>query len=90
MRARFRLLLTAALAASSLAQEPAGAGPRMSPEQKKIAAEWNRKMGRGEGKLQPGTPAPDFSLKMLRAEGRVTLSSFRGNKPVALVFASYT
>lgn len=37
-----------------------------------------------------GTYPPDFSLKRLDAEGRVRLSSFRGKRPVALVFGSYT
>ena len=32
----------------------------------------------------------DFDLKLLGSEERVKLSSFRGNKPVALIFGSYT
>ncbi len=42
-----------------------------------------------DGKLKPGDPAPDFTLKRLHSAAEVTLSSFRG-KPVALVFGSYT
>lgn len=34
--------------------------------------------------------APDFTLARLRGEGTVTLSSFAGNRPVALVFGSFT
>jgi len=39
-----------------------------------------------------GTVAPDFKLPRLHAEDKapVTLSSFRGKKPVALIFGSYT
>ena len=44
------------------------------------------------GELVPGAEAPDFTL--LRhgnsTRERVTLSSYRGNRPVVLVFGSYT
>jgi len=75
-----------------LAQEPDAPKSKsgMNPEARKKAQEWNRKMGRGEGKLQPGDPAPDFDLKKLRSPDRVRLSSFHGKRPVALVFGSYT
>src|SRR5712691_2113667 len=36
------------------------------------------------------TYPPDFCLKRLGTEERVRLSSFRGQRPVALVFGSYT
>jgi hypothetical protein len=42
------------------------------------------------GSLQPGDAAPNFTLPRLDGTGSVTLSSFRGSKPVALVFGSYT
>ena len=37
-----------------------------------------------------GDAAPDFELPLLGDKGRVRLSSFRGDKPVALIFGSYT
>lgn len=37
-----------------------------------------------------GQPVVDFSLKRMGSEERVQLSSFRGKRPVALVFGSYT
>lgn len=37
-----------------------------------------------------GEQPPDFSLKRLGSDGRVTLAEFRGHRPVALVFGSYT
>ena len=37
-----------------------------------------------------GETAPDFSLKRLGSEERVRLSDFRGRRPVALAFGSYT
>lgn len=42
------------------------------------------------GQLQPGDAAPAFDLPIRGAEQRVKLSSFRGQKPVALIFGSYT
>ena len=37
-----------------------------------------------------GDMAPDFELHDLHGEDAVRLSSFRGRKPVALVFGSFT
>lgn len=38
-----------------------------------------------------GQEAPDFCLKRLSGvEKRVRLSQFKGNRPVALIFGSYT
>ena len=37
-----------------------------------------------------GEEAPDFHLKRLGLEERVRLSDFRGRRPVALAFGSYT
>lgn len=45
---------------------------------------------RREGDLKPGDLAPDFTLEPRGGGAPVTLSSFRGKSPVALVFGSYT
>ncbi len=37
-----------------------------------------------------GADAPDFKLPRLARSEQVQLSSFRGRKPVALIFGSYT
>lgn len=37
-----------------------------------------------------GDPAPDFELSDSDGQNPVRLSSFRGQKPVALLFGSYT
>ena len=44
------------------------------------------------GELVEGAPAPDFTLPRHVDGGRdrVTLSSYRGQRPVVLVFGSYT
>jgi hypothetical protein len=47
-------------------------------------------VARDEMGPQVGEYPPDFSLKRLDADTRVRLSSFRGKRPVALVFGSYT
>jgi hypothetical protein len=52
-------------------------------------AAWAQRPDR-EGKLRPGDPAPDFRLKKRGAAEFVELSSFRGKKPVAIVFGSFT
>ena len=43
-----------------------------------------------EGKIQPGDLAPDFRLPTLDRTQTVQLASFRGSRPVVLVFGSYT
>jgi hypothetical protein len=42
------------------------------------------------GALRVGDPAPDFTLPTRDRTQQVTLSSFRGDRPVVLVFGSYT
>src|SRR5690348_5494377 len=42
------------------------------------------------GKLQIGDSAPGFTLSLLDHSGSATISSFRGVKPVVLIFGSYT
>ncbi len=43
----------------------------------------------GEGGPEPGDPAPELRLLTTRGEP-LELSAFRGKKPVALVFGSFT
>jgi AhpC/TSA family len=42
------------------------------------------------GTLHIGDQAPDFHLRTLDKTAEVSLSSFRGSKPVVLIFGSYT
>jgi peroxiredoxin len=39
---------------------------------------------------EPGELPPDFSLKRKGSDERVRLSTYRGKRPVALIFGSYT
>jgi hypothetical protein len=43
-----------------------------------------------KGSLSVGDPAPDFSLWTVDRKSRVQLSAFQGQKPVVLIFGSYT
>ena len=40
--------------------------------------------------VEPGRPAHRFDLPLLDGSGRVRLADFAGERPVALVFGSYT
>jgi hypothetical protein len=42
------------------------------------------------GSLRVGDPAPDFQLATADRASQVQLSSFRGQKPVVLIFGSHT
>ncbi len=42
------------------------------------------------GALHPGDAAPDFVLPTYDKSAHVQLASFRGDRPVVLVFGSYT
>jgi hypothetical protein len=42
------------------------------------------------GTLKTGEVAPDFTLSTVDHKNQVTLSSHRGDRPVVLVFGSYT
>ncbi len=48
---------------------------------------WN--IARG-GDLEPGDLVPDFELSRESGDGAVRLSTFRDQKPVVLIFGSYT
>ncbi len=43
-----------------------------------------------QGRLRAGDAAPDFELAVRGGQQTLRLASFRGRKPVALVFGSYT
>lgn len=50
------------------------------------------KRQKGLDQLAPkaGDMAPDFTLQNIAGTETITLSNFRGQKPVALIFGSYT
>ena len=55
---------------------------------RKEATIWQRKYDVGAPRI--GDLAPDFELRDIQGENLIRLSSFQGNKPVALIFGSFT
>lgn len=61
-----------------------------------LAQPQNRQRGkgrqpmRGRDSLQVGVDAPGFKLKTADGKKEVELASFKGKRPVVLVFGSYT
>lgn len=49
---------------------------------------WQRKFDAGAPRT--GDKAPDFELRDIQGENPIRLGSFRGDKPVALIFGSFT
>ena len=94
-----RLTLASALvlmvAGSVLAQPPRRPTPaqraqRMREMQRRRLQQGGNRPERQPDTLQEGDMAPDFTLKSPDGKREVTLSDYRGEKPVALVFGSYT
>lgn len=52
------------------------------------ATAWQKKYNTNAPKI--GDQAPDFELRDMNGENPVRLSDFRGKKPVALIFGSFT
>ncbi|MBI3837337.1 MAG: redoxin domain-containing protein [Planctomycetia bacterium] len=67
------------LFSAALAKQKDGESRRPGPESP-----------RREGTPKAGDVAPDFTLATLDGKQQVRLSDFRGKRPVALVFGSYT
>jgi hypothetical protein len=93
-RAQFRRLLqdvrtraTASRPGSTVRQILASQGHTLSPA---LRAALEAVAARDALGPQVGTVAPDFCLKRLGTEAWVRLASFQGQRPVALVFGSYT
>ncbi len=55
---------------------------------RKVATTWQKKHDVDAPRV--GDMAPDFELRDVNGENPVRLSDFRGQKPVALVFGSFT
>ena len=58
-----------------------------------VFAQPRNQRGKGRGgrdALKVGAEAPDFKLKSVDGKKEVELGSFKGKRPVVLVFGSYT
>jgi len=78
-------LILAELTAFFTARDPDGDGVWKMPRRRR-----GKRGPRPPGGAAPGEPAPDFTLQPPGGGKAVTLTSFRGKKPVALIFGSYT
>ena len=65
-------------------------GPRMDGLPSGVQDALNAVIARDEMGPMPGEQPPDFELKLMGSEERVRLSSFKGSRPVGLIFGSYT
>jgi len=72
------------------AQQPKPARPGLSRPADRSASNAKRGDLRIPTKVHVGDAAPDFTIKTLDGKETVTLSAFRGKKPVVLIFGSYT
>jgi hypothetical protein len=90
---------TAGAEAAAAAAKAAGFELRIvemprGPGSSGLEGERNTPAARGERILQDltkvGDPAPDFTLITRDGKGKISLSDYRGKKPVVLLFGSYT
>ena len=67
-----------------------GLGPRKEGLSPQLQAAIDAVIARDDMGPAVGQKPPDFNLKLLGSDERVRLSDYRGKRPVALVFGSYT
>lgn len=72
------------------AAELAAWGAADEAERQAESAKRDPEQARRLAGVAEGEPAPDFTLERVDGGAPVTLSSFRGRQPVALIFGSYT
>jgi hypothetical protein len=71
------------------AGRPSGGGG-MPPKEVLLLGLLTGEIGSGAEGPKLNAPAPDFTLKSPDGKTTITLSSFKGKKPVALIFGSFT
>ena len=62
----------------------------MPPKEVLLLGLLTGEIGSGAEGPKLNAPAPDFTLKSPDGETTITLSAFKGKKPVALIFGSFT
>jgi hypothetical protein len=96
MRISLVTTLVCALALSATAQR--GGNMREQAMKRMSSAKYEEILGRRGNGPAPGTVAPDFALETIKdyeikagAKGEdIRLSDFKGDRPVVLIFGSYT
>ena len=64
--------------------------PRLAGLQANVRSALTATAARDETGPKEGDVPPDFNLKRTGSEEKVSLSSFKGKRPVGLIFGSYT
>lgn len=64
--------------------------PRLDSLRGNVRSALTATTARDETGPKEGDIPPDFNLKRMGSEERVSLSSFKGKRPVGLIFGSYT
>ena len=89
-RTSVSLAVLVIFAVPAFGQPPQQTRPRQFQPGRFGQARPNQRPDRFPDTLKQGDMAPDFTLKSPDGKTTVTLSDYRGKKPVALVFGSYT
>ena len=79
-----------ALPGEQIARRKQVLAPRLDGLQTNVRAALTATAARDETGPKEGDVPPDFNLKRMGSEDKVSLSSFKGKRPVGLIFGSYT
>ena len=79
-----------ALPGEQIARRKQVLASRLDSLQSNVRSALTATAARDETGPKEGDVPPDFNLKRMGSEEKVRLSSFKGKRPVALVFGSYT
>ena len=79
-----------ALPGEQIARRKQVLGPRLESLQGNVKLALTATAARDQTGPNEGETPPDFNLKRMGSEEKVSLSSFRGKRPVGLIFGSYT
>ncbi len=79
-----------ALPGEQIARRKQVLAPRLDGLQGNVKLALTATTARDETGPKEGEFPPDFNLKRMGSEEKVRLSSFKGNRPVGLIFGSYT
>ena len=79
-----------ALPGEQIARRKQVLAPRLGGLPGNVLAALTATAARDETGPKEGDIPPDFNLKRVGSEEKVSLSSFKGKRPVGLIFGSYT
>ena len=79
-----------ALPGEQIARRKQVLAPRLAGLHENVKAALTATAARDETGPKEGDVPPDFNLKRMGSDEKVNLSSFKGQRPVGLIFGSYT